>query len=219
MLKPVVKRSTEDTALDALREYLVSGAIQGGARLTEQGLADELHISRATVRSALHRLAVEGLVRQVAYTGWHVVSLGPDDVRELFTLRAVLEGLAARLTVEALTPGGREQLEAAWQALCEAAEAGNEPQLSACDFALHETIVALSGHQRLRESYRQISQQIRLFIASSNLQYESASVVVEEHRPLMAALFGGDAEVAARAAEEHIRIAGEELERAMRADG
>lgn len=216
MLKPVVKRSAEDLALDAVRAYIVSGDAGLGARLTEQRLADDLGISRATVRTALHRLAVEGLVQQVAYSGWHVIRLDARDVRELFTLRAVLEGLAARLAVTHMDDSGRAELTTLWLDLVAACTANNEALISSLDFAFHETMVRLSGHRRLGETYSQIGQQIRLFIVSSNLQAEMPEYVIAEHKPLIDALLGNDPDLAAQVAESHIRAAGEKLEAWLR---
>ena len=61
-LSPIVRRSTEDQALDALRDHILTGAAPPGSRLTELGLSEALAISRATVRTSLHRLAAEALV-------------------------------------------------------------------------------------------------------------------------------------------------------------
>jgi DNA-binding GntR family transcriptional regulator len=94
---PVVKVSAEARAADALRESIVAGKIEPGARITEVNLANRMSISRATVRVALHQLTKEGLVTQVPYTGWKVISLSAHDVWELYTLRSAIERLAGRL--------------------------------------------------------------------------------------------------------------------------
>ena len=60
-----------------LREHILSGAVKPGARLTETPLAEQLGIARATLRISLHRLASEGIVVQIPYTGWQVVTLSP----------------------------------------------------------------------------------------------------------------------------------------------
>jgi len=99
-LRPVVKRSAESLAVEALRSHVLSGAVPPGQRLTEINLAERLGISRATLRTALHRLTLEGLVHQIPYTGWEVASLTGHDAWELYTLRSSLEGLAARLAAE-----------------------------------------------------------------------------------------------------------------------
>lgn len=98
-------RSLDWRAADMLRQQILSGAFPPGYRLTETVLANELDVSRGTVRTALRSLTYEGLVAQVAYSKWLVPELTLADVREITTLYAALAGLAARLAAEAGTSG------------------------------------------------------------------------------------------------------------------
>src|SRR4030081_3333415 len=106
LLKPIQKRSAEVQATDALREQILRGGARPGSRLTEIGLSQQLGLSRSTIRTALQRLANEGLVVQEPYTDWQVASLSGADAWELYTLRASLEALGARLAVGAAPQGG-----------------------------------------------------------------------------------------------------------------
>lgn len=94
-LRPVARQSTEIIVTDTLRDYILSGEVAPGERLTEIALAEQLGVARATLRTALHRLTSEGIVVQTPYTGWHVASLSAQDVWEIWTLRGSLESLAA----------------------------------------------------------------------------------------------------------------------------
>ena len=69
----VLKKSAEAQAIAILRAEILRGAIKPGARLTETKLAGKLGISRATLRTALHQLTVEGLVVQTPYTGFNLI--------------------------------------------------------------------------------------------------------------------------------------------------
>ena len=141
ILNPIKKRSTEALALDQLRAAIVGGSLAAGARLTEQDLSDRLGTSRATIRAALHHLVAEGLVVQVPYTGWMVISLTARDARELVSLRGSLECLAAELAAEAVDAEARGRLEAAFKALVAVAGAGKVLQASLADAAFHRAIV------------------------------------------------------------------------------
>jgi DNA-binding GntR family transcriptional regulator len=101
-------RSLDWRAADMLRQQILSGGFPPGHRLTETVLANELDVSRGTVRAALRSLTYEGLVAQVAYSKWLVPELTPEDANEITTLHAALTGLAARLAAETGTvgPGG-----------------------------------------------------------------------------------------------------------------
>ena len=88
-------RSTlRERTLKALRSAIMSGQYRTGERLKEVELAGHLGVSRGTVRQALQHLQQEGLVTVSNRSMLHVNSLSPLEVRELFRVRAALEGLA-----------------------------------------------------------------------------------------------------------------------------
>src|ERR1035437_6485242 len=153
-VRPVVKQSAESLTTDGLREFILSGAVKPGARLTEISLADQMGVSRATLRTGLHRLASEGIILQIPYTGWQVAELNAHDVWELWTLRGSLEGLAAKLAAESKEVEAREKIEEAYDRLVGACSRNNLKKVSECDFALHRAIVEAAGHRRLEQQYR-----------------------------------------------------------------
>ena len=210
-LKPIVRRSTEAIATESVREYILGGRAPAGSRLTELGLSESLQISRGTVRSALQRLTSEGLVRLVPYTGWEVTQLTGQDVWELYTLRASLEVLAARLAAHKMTDERRDELRDAFDRLSDACKTGSARRISDSDYAFHQLIVLSAGHQRLREQYRLIEQQIRLVIASSNALIGEPAEILQQHRPLLRALVAGNADSASSLIEEHALGEGEKL--------
>lgn len=87
-------------ALIALRQRILSGALQGGTRLFEVALAEELAVSRTPVRAALSQLAEEGLLDRVRGGGFVIRSFALADVVDTIELRGVLEGTAARFAAE-----------------------------------------------------------------------------------------------------------------------
>lgn len=200
-LRPVARLSAEAQATSILREYILSGALKPGARLTETPLAEQLGIARATLRLGLHRLAAEGLVLQIPYTGWQVIALSPQDIWELWTLRGSLESLASRILAERMTPEKRAILETAMQALAAACRSGRMEAVNEKDFAFHRTIIDLAEHGRLSAQYDRVEQQIRLYIASTNVLNEGdLSILIRDHERLTAALTQGDATRAAKEA-------------------
>lgn len=210
-LKPIVRRSTEDIATESVREYILGGRAPAGSRLTELGLSESLQISRGTVRTALQRLTSEGLVRLVPYTGWEVIQLSGHDVWELYTLRASLEVLAARLAAQKMTDERRAELRDAFDRLADACKTGSARRISDSDYAFHQLIVLSAEHQRVREQYRLIEQQIRLVIASSNALIGEPAEILQQHRPLLRALLAGNAGLASSLVEEHALGEGEKL--------
>jgi DNA-binding GntR family transcriptional regulator len=209
----IVKRSAEAQAADALRLLITGGGIALGARITETQLADEMGLSRATIRAALHQLSMEGLTTLVPYTGWTVVSLSSRDAWELYTLRLSLERLAAQLVATTLDRSKADALSEADSCLKKACKSGHQGEIAEADFALHKTIIALARHGRLKWQYEHIESQIRLFINSSDSLVEDPTAIYEQHRPIVAAILGGDSQTAGALAEAHNESEGEKLVR------
>jgi DNA-binding GntR family transcriptional regulator len=199
----IEKRSLEDQATDRLRQMIVSGEVAASERLVETALASRFGLSRGTVRSALRRLVDEGLVQQVPYAGYRVVALSDHDLWEIFTLRAALEGLAARLAAERADADNVRALRAAFESLLAAARSGDATTTSARDHALHGEIVALSGHERLQRHYTRVANQFRLYVALSNSD-QGCSAIGESHRELVEAICAGAPDRAERCARENI---------------
>ena len=116
------KRLLDRQAADSIRAHILDGTLPAGARLLEMQLAEELEVSRGTVRAALALLASEGLVTQVAFTRWQVSETTPRDAWEIYTLRAALEGLAARLAAANAGPADAEALRATIAEMARAVE-------------------------------------------------------------------------------------------------
>ena len=93
-------RSVVGLAYDEIRSLIVSGAIVSGARLGQAELADQLGISRTSVREALRRLAGDGLVEFEVNRGFFVLDIGLDSVLQRLEARLVLEPAIARLAAE-----------------------------------------------------------------------------------------------------------------------
>jgi DNA-binding GntR family transcriptional regulator len=197
------KRRLDRQAADVLREQILSGRFAPGLRLVEAALAEQLGVSRGTVRAALSELAHEGLVSQVAYTKWMVPELSAQDAWELYTLRGSLEGLAARLAAERRTPATMAVLSEAYERLAGAVGSARRSAVATADLALHKTIVGITGHQRLIAQYKLIEQQVRHYIATSNAQIYDLHQIIDEHQPIVKAIVAGDAGRAERLAHDH----------------
>ena len=197
------KESLESRAAEALRNRIVEGEIPPGSRLTETELAKDFNISRGTLRTALHQLVGEGLVRQVPYTGWLVQELSARAIRELHSLRAAYDRLASTLVADSMNEEKKKSLAKAYAQLEQACETGDPVKVARADFHLHHTVVSLSGHSMLEEYYTRVEQQLRLYIKWSTQVMPDCRRVAEDHRPFYEALIRGDGETAGKFAEEH----------------
>ncbi|NPC58247.1 GntR family transcriptional regulator [Caenimonas soli] len=203
LAQQIKKAPLERQAAAALRAKVLSGEFPPGYRLVETWLADQFQLSRGTVRAALSLLVHEGLVEQVAYTRWAVPNLSAKDAWELYTLRSSLEGLAARLVTERMTPAKAAELSGALQRIQDAAERDDRGAVDKRDAELHSLIVKLADHRRLQQQYTIIEQQTRRYIACSNALTVDCAAILKQHEPIVQALISGDPDAAEREAQRH----------------
>ena len=95
--EPIVRRSLHDEVASRVRDMIIEGSLEPGARIYEEQLAKTLGVSRTPMREALKTLASEGLVELAAARGAVVKRFSPKDVRDMLDVLAVLESFAARL--------------------------------------------------------------------------------------------------------------------------
>ncbi|WP_245472544.1 GntR family transcriptional regulator [Rhizobium jaguaris] len=174
-------------------------------------ISDEMGLSRATVRTALHQLAQEGLVSLVPYTGWTVVKLSRQDIWELYTLRGAVERLAAGLTAANAEPARIADVREAFHALETACERKNPDEIAEADFGFHKAVVDASGHSRLCSQYGLIEHQIRVYIRSSDALIADPMDILDQHRPILEAILSRNSALAGELSEEHNLREGEKL--------
>jgi DNA-binding GntR family transcriptional regulator len=97
---PQLPRSLVEDIAARLGDAIFEGRLAPGRQIVETDLQRELGISRAPLREALLKMEGQGLVRIIPRRGIYVRVLDPRRIREIFTVRAWMEGLAARLTAE-----------------------------------------------------------------------------------------------------------------------
>ena len=141
--------SRADDLAHELQVEIITGRIPLGTRLRQEDLAARYGVSRTPIREALRQLQAIGLVEQLGHRGALVRSFSPDECRNIFLVRAELEGLAAERAAGALTTYDNADLETA-QALL---RAGGE-KLGSLDPADDETgLIALQQCSQANELY------------------------------------------------------------------
>src|SRR5262249_30143213 len=106
-----------DQVVGNLRNAIINGQLAPGARLIERQMCELLGVSRTLVREALRQLEAEGWIRILPNRGPVVISMTPEEVRELYEVRAALEGIAAFRAAERVTPEQLDRLAATVDAI------------------------------------------------------------------------------------------------------
>jgi DNA-binding GntR family transcriptional regulator len=215
VIAPLRRRRLVDAAAQTLRTAILNGRIADGARLRQTDVADQLGISRTPVREALVRLQQEGLVELLPGGGVCVKVLNLDEAVELYDVREVLDGLAARLAAGRIDAAGRGRLERALgrQALC--VERDDAGPWFAAHVAFHEEIVRAARHRQLARLSTVVRLSIRRFHPLLLRTEHRLEHAYAEHRALYDAIRTHDADGAERLARAHIANAKEIVLKAM----
>ena len=187
---------------DHLKLEILSGRLPSGSRLAEIALAQRLGVSRTPVREAVQRLAQDGLVEVAANRGARVKTVSTRDVEDVYAVREVLDGLAARLAATQRTPA---QLEAMRNALdkLERADASDFEMQIAADLEFHAAIAGASGNLALDATLRGLSEGVAR-VKLLTKRYNQSAQTRSAHQNLLNAIENGDADAAERIAKAHV---------------
>lgn len=197
--------------VEHLRQALLDGLFAPGTRLNEVHLSRDLNVSRTPVRAALQMLAGEGLLTHLPNRGFTVRAVSLSDIVEAYEMRALAEGLAARLAAEqGLTPATRSALERALEQGDRALEAGSTREEGRAAYAranetFHRAILEAGG-SRLVEDVVRLCQRIPQASAHNVVAFDLADVRArhQSHHAIFAALVEGDALAAERLMRAHV---------------
>lgn len=209
LLNQIENRPLRERVLDALREAIISGDLKPGQPLIETELAASLGVSRAPLREALQILSSEGLVETIPYTGTSVRHLTRTDIEELYSLRSVLETFAIRRIIAQRNPHLVEQLRMCFTAMLAAAESGDIKQVNNIDRLFHDTLIELSGHHLLMNSWNVVSMRVRQVMALLNRRNSDLKKIAYNHLPFIEAMEKGDEEKAIALIQKHVAASGE----------
>lgn len=215
----VEARPTRERVLDKLREAILSGRFHPGQRLVERELVELLGVSRTPIREALRKLELEGLVTTIPYKGPVVTRPTLEDARNLYEVRAALEGQAAALLAARATPEDVAQLEDRVGAAEVAVEAGDLRAVLAANNAFHDELAHRCGNPLLENLVANLRNRIIL------LRVESLSLPgrpprsVAEHREMVERIRARDPEGARRCMEAHILRAWEAARQQLLEEG
>ncbi|MDA0564773.1 GntR family transcriptional regulator [Streptomonospora sp. S1-112] len=188
-----------------LRAAIVSGEFDAGAQLGEVALAERYGVSRTPVREALRRLQQDGLVER-GDRGMRVRVRSPEEILEIYEVRIVLEGAAARAAAERRTRIDLARLHGAAEAMA-ATDAADGMAMAAANRAFHETVWAAGHNQTLTDLLMRLNDHLARYPATTLTtpgRWESA---LAEHAAIVEAIESRDAEAAATRAEHHMTAA------------
>lgn len=192
---------------NALEDAILNGVYQEGDSLNELKLSKSLGVSRTPVREALMQLELEGLVKNIPNKGAVVIGISEQDVEDIYEIRIRIEGLAARLCAEKITPEELEELEQCVALQEYYLKKPDAKEMGALDGDFHRIIFAASKSRPLQTVLTNFHNYIRRARAVSVRVEGRAEESVAEHRAILETISRGDADMAERLTAEHIQNA------------
>lgn len=188
-------RSLSDQVVKLLRKMILNGKLQPGERINQVQLAEAMNISRGPLREALRMLQNEGLIKHEINRGTFVTTLSPQDMWEIYTMRALLESHAAKLAMNNLTEQDFNRLYQLLDVFGESIRQRDLELMVQSDMEFHQTIVRASGHRRLEHHHGLLDVQLgAMFLTVSSRVPVRVHKVLENHQVLIEALLSKDVE-------------------------
>jgi DNA-binding GntR family transcriptional regulator len=209
LVAPLTRRRLVDEATQALRDAILSGRLPAGTRLRQTELAGRLAISRTPIREALGRLQQEGLVEILPAAGVRVAVLNLTEAAELYDVREVLDGLAARLAARRADATALAGLDKSLVRMARCLQREESNQWFPAHVAFHDAIFRAAGNARLQAMSSVVRLSIRHFHPLLLRTANRLEDALREHRGIFEAIAARDEIAAERLARAHIANAKE----------
>ena len=154
------KYSLRGRVFQKLREDILSGKYREHEELKEVAIGEELGVSRTPVREAFRQLELEGLIQIVPNRGAYVTGITAKDVKDIYMIRSLLEGLCARLATEKITKEQLEEMEENIYLADFHASKGHMDQMAELDNRFHDILYEACDSKMLEHTLRDYHQYV-----------------------------------------------------------
>ena len=200
-----------DQVYDAILSEISAGKLAADGRVIQEEIAASLGVSRQPVQQALLLLKRQGLLRDAPGRGLMVAPLDADYVRNLYEIRAMLDGLASGNAAARGSAAARKEGQA-YLDRGRAAVAGRSiAKMIATDMDFHYFLYRLSGNPLIAEASEMHWSTLRRVMGEVLLHGETPADIWDQHERILEAVIAGDAVRAERLAREHISHASQTL--------
>jgi DNA-binding GntR family transcriptional regulator len=205
--------------LQELRQSIISSRLHPGDRLMERELVAMMGVSHSVIREALRQLESEGLVANIPNKGPVVRTLTLEEAQDLYAIRAVLEGLAARLFTQHAEDAEVEKLDQALHGVADAFDTSDSERILEAKNAFYDTLFAGIRSQTLSSMIAMLHGRIRRWRAIG-LSHPQRSVDRQQEsirnlRVMLRAVRARDAKLAEQAIREDVQRAAAEINRLL----
>jgi len=190
-----------------IKEDILNGVYKENDELRENTIAKTLGVSRTPVREALRQLELEGLVKIIPNRGAFVTGITKEDVKDIYAVRSLLEGLCARWATEHITEKEIDELEEIIllsEFHLKKSKSEKSQQVTELDGKFHGILYQASNSRILKHVLSDFHKYVRLARKASVTDPSRAEKSIEEHKRILEAIRSKDADRAEALANEHM---------------
>jgi DNA-binding GntR family transcriptional regulator len=207
-MKPI---NTQPKLVEQVHEAILTeisgGRLRPGARIIQEQIAQDLGVSRQPVQQALLLLRNQGILRDAPGRGLIVAPLDLEFVKNMYDMRAVMEGLACRRAAERSAEPAAKQGPAIIQAGRKAVLSGSTAKMIAADIKFHNFIYELSGNPLIAPAMEAHWSHARRVMGEVLIRDERPRDIWDQHERIIEVIAKGDGKAAEEMAREHITSA------------
>lgn len=212
----IPRQSLTSAVADKLRDQIIRGEIGEGSQLRQDAIASQYQVSRIPVREALRQLEAEGLITIVPNRGAVVPALSPDDIEELFAIRALLEPEVLKRSIPYLTEEDFGEAEAILRRYVN--ELQREDHVSGwgrLNWQFHSTLYSRANQPRFMAVIRNVNNSGERYTRLQLYLTHGIQRANEEHHRILELCRQRDVAGACKLLREHIEYAGQSLKQAV----
>lgn len=203
----VEPQTVQTQTANKLRDAILSGYFKPGQRLVEAELCDMMQVSRTSVREALRRLEAERLITIIPNRGPSVAEITWEEAKEIYQVRAILEGEAAALFAKRASAEEKREMAQALEAFVEADAANDAIGRLTSTSRFYDVMLGGCGNRIIREVLQGLVARINFLRARSMSRPGRAKYSATEMRRILRAIEKKDAAGACAGAVEHVHNA------------
>jgi len=200
-------KTVRDSVFEKLKKAIIDGYFEPGQKLVESQIAQEMGVSRTPVREALRRLEIEKLVVNLPRKGVMVSPIDEVQVKEIFNIRAALEGLAIKLAIDNIDLTTIRQMRKILEEMREAIKRKDLKREVECNTKFHNYIIKAAKSSILTEMLQNIHNHVQRFRHTTLSMEGRSEIALNEHLKILKAIEERDKVKAEQLIEEHIENA------------
>lgn len=198
------KYSLRGRVFHKIREDILSGKYKEHEELREVAIGEEMGVSRTPVREAFRQLELEGLIQIIPNKGAYVTGITVEDVKDIYMIRSLLEGLCARWATEHITEEQLEEMEENIYLAEFHAAKGHSEQIAELDNRFHDIMYEACNSKMLEHLLKDFHQYVLRVRKKTLANANRGEASNHEHRLIMEAIKAKDAAKAEELANRHM---------------